>query len=742
MSERTSAPTVEHSLNALRVELYRDSIFGCAVAHLDVVEFQKRGLPHAHILVILAQHARPMTPEQVDSCVVAELPVAPLRDHYERLADYENATRRYEDLRELVVTHMIHHECGHANPNASCMKDGKCSSSFPKPFTSETHFTETNIYPQYRRRSPSDLPGSSHAMRSGRIVDNRWVVPFSPYLLLKYQCHLNVEVVGSVASVRYLYKYVHKGPDRAMAAVARTELDECTSFQDMRSFGACESSWRTFAFSMYSRSPGIVRLAVHLEGNQRIQWDQDEADGARHAIEGGIPRSTLTEWLTMLRHGTADVGTPILPDVHAPPGTAAAHGWSATYADFPEKFRWTATTRRWTRRTRSTDTIGRVYHVNANSGDLYYLRMLLHRIPGNALALSSAPADESVEDAAIRVDDAFTLRALLYVNGVKHSTYKEACRALGLMQDDGEWYDALRAINDHVATQERTALELRNTYCAILEFSHPQDAQGLLDAFRYEMAGDYVLFLRNAGVAERDIPRLAVGRLLFELEERMHARCLCSLEAFGVAFSPDARRAARHVRTLEEEHNNGSADTAMPRILRDELPTAAMRQHNHTLYEREWQQAYQAQRDALDAVRDALLHNRDLCLFLDAPGGTGKTFTANAMLHCVRGQGHVALAVASTGIAALLLEGGRTFHSRFKPSRIPAADKNLNIVAESPEAQLIREARLILWDEAAMGHKFHLDALNRTLQDLMSFVDPELRDRPFGGKIIVLCGGM
>ena len=54
--------------------------------------------------------------------------------------------------------------------------------------------------------------------------------------------------------------------------------------------------------------------------------------------------------------------------------------------------------------------------------------------------------------------------------------------------------------------------------------------------------------------------------------------------------------------------------------------------------------------------------------FVDAPGGTGKTFVFNALLARVRKGGDIALAVAASGIAALLLEGGRTAHSRFKIS--------------------------------------------------------------------------
>lgn len=52
--------------------------------------------------------------------------------------------------------------------------------------------------------------------------------------------------------------------------------------------------------------------------------------------------------------------------------------------------------------------------------------------------------------------------------------------------------------------------------------------------------------------------------------------------------------------------------------------------------------------------------------FVDGPGGTGKTFLYTVLLAAVRARGGIALSVASSGIAALLLEGGRTAHSRFK----------------------------------------------------------------------------
>ena len=67
------------------------------------------------------------------------------------------------------------------------MKDGTCSKKFPKPFSDSTVINEA-CFPAYRRRSP--LNGGYTGIKKVRgtdiIIDNRWVVPYSPYLLHKY----------------------------------------------------------------------------------------------------------------------------------------------------------------------------------------------------------------------------------------------------------------------------------------------------------------------------------------------------------------------------------------------------------------------------------------------------------------------------------------------------------------------------------------------------------------------------
>lgn len=106
--------------------------------------------------------------------------------------------------------------------------------------------------------------------------------------------------------------------------------------------------------------------------------------------------------------------------------------------------------------------------------------------------------------------------------------------------------------------------------------------------------------------------------------------------------------------------------------------------------------------------------------FLNAPGGTGKTFHINLLLAKLRSEGQIAVAVASSGIAATLLEGGRTAHSLFKlPLNMATNDNPMcNIPKQSATSKLMQECSLIVWDESSMSHKKSIEALDRTLKDL------------------------
>ena len=179
------------------MELLRDikdrHILGVPVAHVHVIEFQKRGLPHCHLLIILRGEDKLRTRDDIDRLISAEIP-----DPEEDL-----------ELHNLVKSCMIHGPCGVQNASCVCMEDGQCKKKFPKPFRDETA-ENINGYPAYRRRN-----NGRTVQIGGLVADNSYVVPYNKQLLRKFRAHINVEACATVKSVKYLFKYVYKGHDCA-----------------------------------------------------------------------------------------------------------------------------------------------------------------------------------------------------------------------------------------------------------------------------------------------------------------------------------------------------------------------------------------------------------------------------------------------------------------------------------------------------------------------------------------------
>jgi uncharacterized radical SAM superfamily protein len=106
----------------------------------------------------------------------------------------------------------------------------------------------------------------------------------------------------------------------------------------------------------------------------------------------------------------------------------------------------------------------------------------------------------------------------------------------------------------------------------------------------------------------------------------------------------------------------------------------------------------------------------------------------------LRSQGKIVINVASSGIASILLPGGRTAHSQFGIPMVLTKESCCTIKKKSDKANLLMMASLIIWDEAPMINKFAFEAFHRSLQDIMSDEDPNNADLLFGGKTIVLGG--
>ncbi|CAN1781978.1 hypothetical protein LINPERHAP1_LOCUS15628 [Linum perenne] len=103
---------------------------------------------------------------------------------------------------------MIHGPCGIDNPKSPCMVDGKCKKKFPKAYNTET-ISDRHDYTLYKREMTKITVN-----KSGKYLDNRYVVPYNRHLIIKYQAHINIEICHKSQLIKYLFKYITKGPDR------------------------------------------------------------------------------------------------------------------------------------------------------------------------------------------------------------------------------------------------------------------------------------------------------------------------------------------------------------------------------------------------------------------------------------------------------------------------------------------------------------------------------------------------
>ena len=211
-------------LKTLLKDLRERGIFGEVIGDMHTVEFQKgRCLPHAHIFLIMASEDRVYSADHVDDIICAELPPKPLRADFDTDERFVTAYNDYVSMSDLVAEFMVHNLCGPGlEARSRCMKDGHCTKGFPKESRAFTEFREDeSYYPLYRRRAPDGVRVCSWRYKD-RTIDNQWVVPYSPYLLRRYKCHINVEFCASVMAIKYAYKYIFKGADRAMVSIEGT----------------------------------------------------------------------------------------------------------------------------------------------------------------------------------------------------------------------------------------------------------------------------------------------------------------------------------------------------------------------------------------------------------------------------------------------------------------------------------------------------------------------------------------
>ncbi|CAB4425285.1 unnamed protein product [Rhizophagus irregularis] len=571
---------------------------------------------------------------------------------------------------ETVAAAMMHGPCGVINPSAPCMKDGVCQKHYPKRFQENTQECN-NGYPIYHRRDT----GHFVETRDGIQLDNRWVVPHNVKLVTKYNAHINVEICNSVLAVKYLYKYVYKGHDRATIALSQSdnignqqtsvpvEVDEIKMYLDARYVSASESIWRIFHYKMHGRSPNVQRLAVHLPDHQYISFQ--EGENLQNVIEhANTHPTTLIAWFQENLESTA--------------------AREYKYTDFPIHYTWDLSNHTWNLRKTATEAIGRLYMVQSSEGERYYLQILLTHVKG-----------------ATSFDDLKT------VNGHMCRNFKEACILLGLLQDDTKWDACLRE-----ASEIKTGQQLQHFFAMILLFCQPAIPEVLWNNYKLALCED-IMYHHNQQVMHDAIENEALNQLEHYL----------LLNGTSLKNFPNM--------PLPSEGINRSGDE-LDQLIREERSYSIIQLENEL--HQNVPLLNNDQRAIYDAVMQEIEHTDGMCFFVDGPGGTGKTFLYNTLLASVRSHGKIALAVASSGVAALLISGGRTAHFRFKIPIKLNESSTCNISRRSKEAHLINMTKLFIWDEAPMMHKFAFEAVDRTFRDITQV------DRPFGGKIFVFGG--
>ena len=121
---------------------------------------------------------------------------------------------------------MLHGPCGVDNSQAKYIVNGKYSKCFPKEYRERIDWAE-NSYPLYAR------PDNGLVVEcNGTKFTNQYVVPYYPQLLLFFDCHLNVEISTGFGTVKYLSKYIYKGPNKATMDISGGMQNEIKAHLD------------------------------------------------------------------------------------------------------------------------------------------------------------------------------------------------------------------------------------------------------------------------------------------------------------------------------------------------------------------------------------------------------------------------------------------------------------------------------------------------------------------------------
>ena len=318
-------------------------------------------------MIYLVPDDKPKTAADVDRFICAEIP-DPVKN---------------PKLHELGKTKMLHGPCQGFNPKCPCMlnKRNRCEKDYPKKYQEFTTMSEQGFI-SYRRRSRDQggFTTTKKVLGEEKELGNIWVVPYNPFLLMKYKCHINTEVCASSKSLKYLFGYIYKGSDKTTLKVkekipskdddvnqGRNEIEE---FETGRHMDSTQSCHRIFGFKMHVMKPPVMKLQFHLENEQVVPFDEDAN------VQDLLQRHEETQLTAFFKRNREHTDARDL-----------------LYADLPSYFTWNGKEKEWKPRVQKrtvgqdgpmSNTIGRIPIVALGhfTREKFFFRQLLYHVKG------------------------------------------------------------------------------------------------------------------------------------------------------------------------------------------------------------------------------------------------------------------------------------------------------------------------------------------------------------------------
>ena len=281
----------------------------------------------------------------------------------------------------------------------------------------------------------------------------------------------------SLSAAKYITKYTHKGPDRAVIEIQ--QRDEVSEFKDCRYITASEACWHLFEFPIHHQKPAVMSLQIHLLGQHLVVFNPNESAETVAAC-AQQERTMLMAFFDLNKKDSY------------------AHNY--TYQELSLEFVWDHDNKQWKQRQRGK-TLGRIYFVSPTAGERFYLWTLL----------TTVKAPTSWEN-------------LRTFDGVVHPTFHAACLACGLLENDDEWWQCLeKASLSHVSES------LRRLFSLILRHCLPFESHVLWNDFRDQLCDDLAHRLQRSTNTNSDIPIEDIydfGLFLINKDLRLHGTSL------------------------------------------------------------------------------------------------------------------------------------------------------------------------------------------------------------------------